>query len=85
MEVPQIVYTTGVVVGTPMVMGMMAGMMSDLNFQQSGQVSGNAPQPGTVGGGGAPSDGSIGSTLALSLALVPAGLAAVSVFPPFET
>ena len=67
--------------GTGMV-GMVM-MMPDLNFQQSGQVSGNSPQPGTLGGGGAPTDGSI-STLATALALVPAGAVAVSVFPPFE-
>ena len=60
----------------------MAMMMPDLNFQQSGQVSGNSPQPGTLGGGGAPTDGSI-STLATALALVPAGAVPVAVFPPF--
>ena len=64
-------------------MGMVM-MMSDLNFQQNGQATGNSPQPGTVGGGGSPLDSSIAS-LAASLALVPAGLAAVAVFPPFLT
>ena len=67
--------------GTGMV-GMVM-MMPELSFQQSGQVSGNSPQPGTLGGGGAPTDGSI-STLATALALVPAGAVAVAVFPPFE-
>ena len=65
-------------------MGMMVGMMSDLSFQQSGQVVGNSPLPGTVGGGGTPTDTSIG-TLAQSLALVPAGATAIAVFPPFAT
>ena len=62
----------------------MAGMamMADLNFQQSGQVTGSSPQPGTIGGGGTPTDGSLG-TLSASLALLPAGLRAVAVFPPF--
>ena len=40
---------------------------------------GNA-QPGTSGGGGSPN----GASLA-TLALVPAGLNAVAVFPPFAT
>ena len=72
-------------VGVSMIgMGMMVGMMSDLNFQQSGQAVGNSPQPGTLGGGGSPTDSSIG-TLATSLALVPAGATAVAVFPPFAT
>ena len=65
------------------IMGMTM-MMSDLNFQRSGQVTGGSPSPGTVGGGGSPTDSSI-STLSASLALVPTGLAAVAVFPPFAT
>ena len=62
----------------------MAMMMPDLNFQQSGQATGGSPSPGAAGGGGSPTDSSI-ATLAASLALVPAGLTAVSVFPPFAT
>ena len=65
-------------------MAGMSMMMSDMDFQQSGQATGNSPQPGTIGGGGSPLDSSIAS-LAASLALVPAGLAAVAVFPPFLT
>ena len=64
-------------------MGMM-GMMQDMNFQQSGQATGNSPQRGTPGGGGVPSDGGI-ATLSASLALLPAGANAVAVFPPFAT
>ena len=60
----------------------MAMMLPNLNF-----AGANGPQSsqaaGTAGGGGLPSDGSI-STAALSLALVPLGLAAVAIFPPFE-
>ena len=59
-------------------------MMPNLNFQQNGQATGSSPAPGTGGGGGSPTDTSI-TTLAASLALVPAGLTAVSVFPPFAT
>ena len=62
-----------------MMMNMMGG---DLNFQQSGQAPGNAPQPGTPRGGGNPSDGNI-ATLSESLALLPAGATPVAVFPPF--
>ena len=54
----------------------MAMMMPDLNFQQGGQGVGAA------GGGGLPTDFSI-PTAALSLALVPLGLSAVAIFPPF--
>ena len=39
---------------------------------------------GTAGGGGLPTNTLI-QTLALSLALVPLGLTAVAVFPPFAT
>ena len=67
-------------------MGMigMTMMMSDLNFQQSGQPMGSLPSPGAVGGGGSPIDSSIPS-LPASLSLVPDGLTAVAVFPPFAT
>ena len=44
----------------------------------------NAPQPGTPGGGGLPTNLENPSLL-LALTLVPAGLTAVAVFPPFET
>ncbi len=49
-----------------------------------GQAPPGAIQPGTPGGGGLPTDTSI-PTLAQSLALVPLGLQAVSVFPPWVT
>ena len=62
----------------------MSMMMSDMDFQQSGQATGNSPQPGSIGGGGSPFDSNIAS-LPASLALVPAGLDAVAVFPPFST
>ena len=62
----------------------MSMMMSDMDFQQSGQATGNSPQPGTSGGGGSPQN-SGSSTLSASLALVPTGLNAVAVFPPFAT
>ena len=69
--------------GTGMIgMAGMVMMMSNMNFQQNGQATGNSAQPGSAGGGGLPRDSSIG-TLGASLALVPAGLAAVAVFPPF--
>ena len=65
--------------------GMMGmAMMTDLSFQETGQVSTGSVQPGTPGGGGSPIDSSI-STLTASLALVPAGLTPVAVFPPFAT
>ena len=48
-----------------------------------GNIPSSSPQPGTQGGGGLPSTPS--PTLAQSLALVPLGLTAVSVFPPFAT
>ena len=62
----------------------MTMMMSDLNFQRSGQATGSSPSPGAVGGGGSPTDSSIPS-LSASLALVPTGLTGVAVFPPFTT
>ena len=65
-------------------MAGMSMMMSDMNFQQSGQAVGNSPPPGTLGGGGSPLDSSIG-TLSASLALLPVGLSVVTVFPPFAT
>ena len=60
----------------------MLMMMSSMNSQGSGNPTGGSVSPGTPGGGGLPTDASI-PTLALSLALVPFGLSAVAVFPPF--
>ena len=78
--------TAGMIIGALGIsmigMVMMMIMIADLNFQQSGLAPGNSPQPGSAGGGGSPNDASI-STLAASLALVPAGATAVAVFPPF--
>ena len=65
----------GAALGASMI-GMVM-MMPDLSVNPGGSVS-----AGTPGGGGLPTDASI-STLALSLALVPFGLSAVAVFPPF--
>jgi hypothetical protein len=67
--------------GAGMGMGMM--MMGDLGlgFQEGG---GGSVAAGTAGGGGLPTNTLI-QTLALSLALVPIGLSAVAVFPPFAT
>ena len=62
----------------------MAMMGSNMNFQQSAQSTGNSPSPGTPGGGGSPTDTS-NPTLTSSLQLVPDGLNAVAVFPPFQT
>ena len=69
----------GVVFGASMI-GMVM-MMPDLSFQESVNPGGSL-SAGTPGGGGLPTDASI-PTLALSLALVPFGLSAVAVFPPF--
>ena len=52
-----------------------------LYFSLSG---GGSVAAGTAGGGGLPTNTLI-QTLALSLALVPLGLSAVAVFPPFAT
>ena len=60
----------------------MIMMMKGLNFQGNVNPTGGSVTPGTPGGGGLPTDTSI-PTLALSLALVPFGLSAVAVFPPF--
>ena len=69
----------GVALGAGMI-GMVM-MMPDLNFQESVNPGGSV-SAGTPGGGGLPTDASI-PTLSLSLALVPIGLSAVAVFPPF--
>ena len=76
-------------VGT-MGIGMLGMAMSvpNLGFQTSGTVPGGAGVDGGIGalgalgGGGLPTNNAI-QTLALSLALVPLGLLAVAVFPPF--
>ena len=52
------------------------------NIYKKKKISGGAA--GTAGGGGLPTNTLI-QTLALSLALVPLGLSAVAVFPPFAT
>ena len=62
----------------------MLSVMPDLDFQQGGQAPGGSVGPGSPGGGGLPTNTAI-STLSLSLALVPLGLLAVAVFPPFAT
>ena len=62
----------------------MLSVMPDIDFQQSGQAPGGSVSPGNPGGGGLPTNTAI-STLSLSLALVPLGLLAVAVFPPFAT
>ena len=61
----------------------MIMMMPDLNFQEIVNPAGGSVSAGTPGGGGLPTDTSI-PTLSLSLGLVPFGLAAVAVFPPFS-
>ena len=65
------------------IIGMLS-VMPDLDFQQGGQAPGGSVGPGSPGGGGLPTNTAI-STLSLSLALVPLGLLAVAVFPPFAT
>ena len=60
----------------------MIMMMQGLNFQGNVNPTGGSVTPGTPGGGGLPTDTSI-PTLSQSLGLVPSGLAAVAVFPPF--
>jgi len=62
--------------------GMLGtAMMTNLDFSQGGQAGVGAAG---AGAGGLPTDTSI-LTLGLSLILVPLGLTAVAVFPPFET
>ena len=62
-------------------------MIPNLNFQAQGSApsggpTGALPRVGGIGGGGLPTNTGI-ATLSLSLALVPFGLLAVAVFPPF--
>ena len=59
-------------------------MMPPPNAIAPGSAPPNAPQPGTPGGGGLPTN-LANPSLPLALSLVPAGLAAVAVFPPFAT
>ena len=59
----------------------MAMMLPNLGFQASGTAGGSLPV-GSIAGGGLPTNTAI-QTLSLSLALVPLGLIAVAVFPPF--
>ena len=54
-----------------------------MQAMQPGNAPSSAIQPGVIGGGALPSVAS--PTLAASLALLPLGLAAVAVFPPFAT
>jgi len=67
------------VLGTTMAGMLGTAMMTNLDFSQGGQAG-----VGAAGAGGLPTDTSI-LTLALSLILVPLGLSAVAVFPPFAT
>ncbi len=62
----------------------MAMSLPDLGFQSNGPAATPAGSPpvGTAGGGGLPTNTAI-QTLSLSLALLPLGLLAVAVFPPF--
>ena len=59
----------------------MGMMMQNLNFQEGG--AGGSVAAGTAAGGGLPTNTAI-ATLSLSLALVPLGLIAAAVFPPFD-
>ena len=58
-------------------------MMPPPNAIAPGSAPPNAPQPGTPGGGGLPTN--VANNPCFALSLVPAGLTAVAVFPPFET
>ena len=62
----------------------MAMSLPDIGFQSGGPAAtpSGSLSVGTVGGGGLPTNTAI-QTLSLSLALVPLGLLAVAVFPPF--
>ena len=71
-------------VGDPTVLQVILAIFLGLIMSQPtpGSALANAPQPGEPGGGGLPTSPS--PTLAASLALVPAGLIAISVFPPWN-
>ena len=62
----------------------MAMSLPDIGFQSGGPAAtpSGSLSVGTAGGGGLPTNTAI-QTLSLSLALVPLGLLAVAVFPPF--
>ena len=74
----------GSALGVSMVGMMGMVMMTNIDFQQNGQVSASSVQPGTPGGGGSPTDSS-NPSLNAALSLVPSGLTPVAVFPPFAT
>ena len=57
--------------------------MPELSFEENGAPA-DSTQPGTFGGGALPTDGAIASA-GVSLSLVPAGLDAIAIFPPFAT
>ena len=79
------VLETAVQTGTVLGVGMlsMAMMAANPSFQEPGNAPSGSPQVGSFGGGGLPTDSRL-ATLSLSLALVPIGLLAVAVFPPFD-
>ena len=57
---------------------LLVGLIGFIASQPTpGDIPANSPQPGEPGGGGLPTPGNP------ALALVPLGLEAVSVFPPF--
>ena len=76
-------FATGAQAASTLGIGMfgMAMMLPNLGFQASGTAGGSLPV-GSIAGGGLPTNTAI-TTLPLSLALVPLGLMAVAVFPPF--
>ena len=78
-------FETAAQVGAALGVGMigMVMMAGNPEFQEAGSAPSGSPQVGTAGGGGLPTDSGL-TTLSLSLALLPLGLAAVAVFPPFE-
>ena len=77
----EVAVQAGAVMGVAM-MGM-AMMAANPSFQEPGSAPPGSPLVGSFGGGGSPRDSQI-PTSSLSLALVPLGLLAVAVFPPFE-
>ena len=61
----------------------LALMVPNLDFTELGSPPPGSPPIGSGGNGGSPTDSGI-PTLSLSLALVPAGLTPVAVYPPFS-
>ena len=59
-EVAEVAAQAASSLGVSMVgmMGMVM-MMGNMNFQQSGQATGNSPSPGAVGGGGLPTNAAL--------------------------